>query len=325
MIVGMSNMVTPKIEREAEARNYGKFIISPLERGYGVTIGNALRRILLSSLEGAAVTSIRISDIPHEFTDIPGVREDVLRVMLNVKKLRLKLHDVDVSRLHLEVRGSGVITAADIIAPPEVEIVNPDLYLFTVDDQNTNLEIEMTVGRGRGYSPAEDRSGTLPIGELPVDAIYNPVYKVNWEVGHARVGQSTNYDRLILEIWTDGTIKPEEALSISARYMIEHLRYLAGVSEDTLLSVLEEDEEATRMSSEVIDVPIENLDLSVRVFNSLKRTGITTVGEVLELLEKGEDALLSIRNFGEKSLTELRAKLRERGYLQDEEESLDAE
>jgi len=325
VIVGMSNMVTPKIEREAEARNYGKFIISPLERGYGVTIGNALRRILLSSLEGAAVTSIRISDIPHEFTDIPGVREDVLRVMLNVKKLRLKLHDVDVSRLHLEVRGSGVITAADIIAPPEVEIVNPDLYLFTVDDQNTNLEIEMTVGRGRGYSPAEDRSGTLPIGELPVDAIYNPVYKVNWEVGHARVGQSTNYDRLILEIWTDGTIKPEEALSISARYMIEHLRYLAGVSEDTLLSVLEEDEEATRMSSEIIDVPIENLDLSVRVFNSLKRTGITTVGEVLELLEKGEDALLSIRNFGEKSLTELRAKLRERGYLQDEEESLDAE
>ncbi len=325
MIIGMSNMVTPKIELEAEARNYGKFVISPLERGYGVTIGNALRRILLSSLEGAAVTSIRISDIAHEFTDIPGVREDVLRVMLNVKKLRLKLYDVDIAHLHLEVRGSGVITAADIIAPPEVEIVNPDLYLFTVDDPDTNLEIEMTVGRGRGYSPAEDRSGTLPIGELPVDAIYNPVYKVNWEVGHARVGQSTNYDRLVMEIWTDGTIKPEEALSTSARYMIEHLRYLAGVSEETLLSVLEEDEEAARTSTEVIDVPIENLDLSVRVFNSLKRTGITTVGEVLELLEKGDDALLSIRNFGEKSLTELQVKLRERGYLQDEEESLNAE
>ncbi|RMF44190.1 MAG: DNA-directed RNA polymerase subunit alpha [Anaerolineae bacterium] len=324
-MIGMSNMVTPKIELEAEARNYGKFVISPLERGYGVTIGNALRRILLSSLEGAAVTSIRISDIAHEFTDIPGVREDVLRVMLNVKKLRLKLYDVDIAHLHLEVRGSGVITAADIIAPPEVEIVNPDLYLFTVDDPDTNLEIEMTVGRGRGYSPAEDRSGTLPIGELPVDAIYNPVYKVNWEVGHARVGQSTNYDRLVMEIWTDGTIKPEEALSTSARYMIEHLRYLAGVSEETLLSVLEEDEEAARTSTEVIDVPIENLDLSVRVFNSLKRTGITTVGEVLELLEKGDDALLSIRNFGEKSLTELQVKLRERGYLQDEEESLNAE
>ena len=324
----MSNMVTPKIEREAEARNYGKFVISPLERGYGVTVGNALRRILLSSLEGAAVTSIRISDVSHEFTDIPGVLEDVLRVMLNVKKLRLRLFDADTARLHLEVRGSGVITAADIIVPPEVEIINPDQYLFTVDDPNVNLEIEMTVERGRGYSPVEERSGSLPIGDLPVDAIFNPVRKVNWEVGHARVGQNTNYDKLILEIWTDGTITPEKALSLSARYMIEHLRHLVGVSEESLMSVLEESEEPGRMTSEALDVPIENLDLSVRVFNSLKRTGITTVGEVIELLEKGEDALLSIRNFGEKSLTELYTKLRERGYFLDEdedEEILDAE
>ncbi len=325
----MSNMVTPKIEREAEARNYGKFVISPLERGYGVTVGNALRRILLSSLEGAAVTSIRISDVSHEFTDIPGVLEDVLRIMLNVKKLRLKLHNADTARLHLEVRGSGVITAADIIVPPEVEIINPDLYLFTVDDPNVNLEIEMTVERGRGYSPVEERSGSLPIGDLPVDAVFNPVRKVNWEVGHARVGQNTNYDKLILEIWTDGTITPEKALSLSARYMIEHLRHLVGVSEESLMSALEESEEPGRMASEVLDIPIENLDLSVRVFNSLKRTGITTVGEVIELLEKGEDALLSIRNFGEKSLTELYAKLRERGYLldevEDEEEIIDAE
>ncbi len=331
MIVGMSNMVTPKIEREAEARNYGKFVISPLERGYGVTVGNALRRILLSSLEGAAVTSIRISDVSHEFTDIPGVLEDVLRIMLNVKKLRLILHNADTARLHLEARGSGVITAADIIVPPEVEIINPDLYLFTVDDPNVNLEIEMAVERGRGYSPVEERSGSLPIGDLPVDAIFNPVRKVNWEVGHARVGQNTNYDRLILEIWTDGTITPEKALSLSARYMIEHLRHLVGVSEESLMSALEESEEPGRMASEVLDIPIENLDLSVRVFNSLKRTGITTVGEVIELLEKGEDALLSIRNFGEKSLTELYAKLRERGYLPDEdeddekEETMDAE
>ncbi len=328
MIVGMSNMVTPKIEREAEARNYGKFVISPLERGYGVTVGNALRRILLSSLEGAAVTSIRISDVSHEFTDIPGVLEDVLRVMLNVKKLRLRLFDADTARLHLEVRGSGVITAADIIVPPEVEIINPDLYLFTVDDPNVNLEIEMTVERGRGYSPVEERSGSLPIGDLPVDAIFNPVRKVNWEVGHARVGQNTNYDKLILEIWTDGTITPEKALSLSARYMIEHLRHLVGVSEESLMSALEESEEPGRMASEALDIPIENLDLSVRVFNSLKRTGITTVGEVIELLEKGEDALLSIRNFGEKSLTELYAKLRERGYFLEEdedEETMDAE
>ncbi|GAB4524866.1 MAG: DNA-directed RNA polymerase subunit alpha [Anaerolineales bacterium] len=325
MIIGTSNMVTPKIEREAEARNYGKFVISPLERGYGVTIGNALRRVLLSSLEGAAVTSIRISDIAHEFTDIPGVREDVLRVMLNVKKIRMKLFDVDNARLYLEVRGSGVITAADIITPPEVEIVNPDQYLFTVDDQSTNLEIEMTVERGRGYSPSEDRSGTLPIGELPVDAIFNPVKKVNWEVGYARVGQSTNYDRLILEIWTDGTINPEETLSLSARYLIEHLRHLAGISEQALLASIEEGDEVARSGHDALDIPIENLDLSVRVFNSLKRTGITTVGEVLELLEKGEDALLSVRNFGDKSLSELYAKLRERNYLRDEDEQNDAE
>jgi len=325
VIVGMSNMVTPKVEREAEALNYGKFVIAPLERGYGVTIGNALRRVLLSSLEGAAITSIRISDISHEFTDIPGVREDVLRVMLNVKKVRMKLaENVDNARLLLEVRGSGVITAADIITPSEVEIVNPEQYLFTVDDQSTNLEIEMMVERGRGYSPSEDRSGTLPIGELPVDAIFNPVKKVNWEVGYVRVGQSTNYDRLTVEIWTDSTIRPEEVLSLSARYLIEHLRHLAGVSEEVLLSAIEEREEGVSSGYEVLDIPIENLDLSVRVFNSLKRTGITTVGDVIELLEKGEDALLSIRNFGEKSLTELYAKLREHGYLL-EDKQIDAE
>jgi DNA-directed RNA polymerase subunit alpha len=314
-------MVTPKIERKAEARNYGKFIISPLEQGYGTTLGNALRRVLLSSLEGAAITSIRIADVQHEFSDIPGVREDVIRVMLQIKQLRLKMHDVDTARLHLEVRGSGSVTAADIIAPPEVEIVNPDLYLFSVDDSNANLEIEMTVERGHGYSPADDRSGRLPIGELPVDAIYSPVRRVNWEVGSARVGQSTNYDRLVLEIWTDGTIGPEEALSASARILIEHLRHLAGISEATLAIMTEEIEEGSRLTSEMIETPIENLDLSVRVFNSLKRTGITTVGEVLELLEKGEEAVMSIRNFGEKSLDELRQKMREKGYLKDENES----
>lgn len=323
-MIGLSNMVTPKIEREAEARNYGKFIISPLERGYGITLGNALRRVLLSSLEGAAVTSIRIADVQHEFSDIPGVREDVIRVMLQIKQLRMKLYDVDTARMHLEVRGGGVVTAADIIAPPEVEIVNPDLYLFTVDDNSANLEIEMTVERGRGYSPADDRTGRLPIGELPVDAIYSPVRRVNWDVGYARVGQSTNYDKLILEIWTDGTIGPEESLSTSAKLLIDHIRHLAGVSEETLTTVTEIEEEGSRLTSEMIETPIENLDLSVRVFNSLKRTGITTVGEVIELLEKGDEAVMSIRNFGEKSLDELRQKMREKGYLEDENEE-DAE
>lgn len=320
-MIGLSNMVTPKIEREAEARNYGKFIISPLERGYGITLGNALRRILLSSLDGTAVTSIRIGDVQHEFSDIPGVREDVIRVMLQIKQLRMKLYDVENSHMHLEVRGAGQVTAADIITQPEVEITNPDLYLFTVDDENTNLEIDLTVERGRGYSPAEERIGKLPIGEMPVDAIFSPVRRVNWDVGNARVGQSTNYDRLVFEIWTDGTFSPEDALSTSAKILIDHLRHLAGISEETLAAISEEHDEGSRLTSEMIETPIENLDLSVRVFNSLKRTGITTVGEVLELLEKGDEAVMSIRNFGEKSLEELRQKMREKGYLQDKSEN----
>jgi len=286
-VIGLTNMVTPKIEREAEARNYGKYAISPLERGYGITLGNALRRVLLSSLEGAAVTSIRIADVQHEFREIPGVREDVIRVMLQIKQLRMKMYDVDTARLHLEVRGAGIVTAADIIATTEIEIVNPDLYLFTVDANETSLEIELTAERGRGYSPADERSGSLPISELPVDAIFSPIRRVNWESGSARVGQSTNYDRLVMEIWTDGTVGPEEGLSDGAKIMIEHLRHLAGVSEESLTIIATEEEESSRLTSEMIETPIENLDLSVRVFNSLKRTGITTVGEVLELREKG--------------------------------------
>jgi len=313
-------MVTPKVERAAEARNYGKFVVSPLERGYGVTLGNALRRVLLSSLDGAAVTSVRISDVLHEFSDIPGVREDVIQVTLQVKQLRLMLHDVDTAHLHLDVRGEGVVTAADIVTPPEVEIVNPDLYLFTVDDSKTKLEIDMTVERGRGYSPATERSGHLPIGELPVDAIYSPVKRVNWNVSSARVGQSTNYDRLTLEVWTDGTISPERALGTASKVMIDHLRFMAGVSEETLSIGIEKEVTGSRLTSEAAETPIENLDLSVRVFNSLKRTGITTVGDVLELLEKGDEAVMSIRNFGEKSLDELRQKMREKGFLRDEKE-----
>ena len=317
MVIATS-LVMPKIEREAMARNYGKFIISPLESGYGITLGNALRRVLLASLEGTAVSSIRITDVSHEFSDIPGVREDVLQVMLNVKRLRLLMHEGDSARLRLEVHGEGVVTAADIVTPAEVDIVNPDLYLFTVDDDKARLEIEMNVQRGRGYSPSEER-GRLPIGELPTDAIYSPVRRVHFEVGRARVGQDTSFDRLLLEIWTDGTMKPAEALSKSAQILMAHLRDLAGVTEESLLLAASQ-EEPSRLASEVYDTPIENLDLSVRVFNSLKRTGITTVGEVLDMLEKGADAILSIRNFGEKSLDELKSRLQEKGYLPDEAE-----
>ena len=319
-----TNIVMPKIEREAVARNYGKFVISPLEAGYGITIGNALRRVLLSSLEGAAVTSIRITDVPHEFSDIPGVREDVLQFMLNLKKLRLILHEGDSAHLRLEVKGEGVVTAADIIAPAEVEIINPELYLLTVDDDKAHLEIEMKVERGRGYSPSDER-GRLPIGELPTDAIFNPVRRVHYDVGRARVGQDTSFDRLIMEIWTDGTIKPEEALSQSAQILMAHLRDISGVTEESLTLAAAEEEEP-RVASEIFETPIENLDLTVRVFNSLKRTGITSVGEVLEMLEKGEEAMLSIRNFGEKSLDELKERLREKGYLKDgDEEEAEAE
>lgn len=317
-MTALSNMVTPKVEREAEARNYGKFIISPLEKGYGTTLGNALRRVLLSSLDGAAVTAIRISNVLHEFSEIEGVREDVIQVMLQIKKLRMKLHDVDLSHMHLEVHGEGEVTAADIQVPPEIEIENPDLYLFTVD-QATDLEIEFTVETGRGYSPANERTGRLPIGDLPVDAIFSPVRRVNWGVSSARVGQDTNYDRLALEIWTDGTINPEDSLSTASKIIVEHLRFIAGINDEMLSMPIEEEETESLMNSEVIETPIENLDLSVRVFNSLKRTGITTVGDVLDLLEKGEDAVMSIRNFGEKSLSELVEKMQEKGYLPTDE------
>jgi len=313
-VLGMNNMVTPKIERVAEARAYGKYEINPLERGYGITLGNALRRVMLSSMEGSAVTSIRIAEIDHEYDTIPGVQEDVLRLMLNIKKLRLILHEGDLSNMHLEIKGEGVVTAADIITPAEIEIVNPDLYLMTVDGRRKSLTIELTVGRGRGYLPTENRKDRLPIGELPIDAIYNPVRRVNFEVGSARVGQSTEYDNLTVEVWTDGTLEPEEALSKSSKILMGHLQHLAGVTAESLAAMVEV-EEPVEPEDEIVDIPIEELDLSVRVFNSLKRTGITTVREVMELNTKGDDALLSIRNFGVKSLTELKDKLEEHGYL----------
>lgn len=324
--MAQTNMVTPVLKRENDSLNYAKFIIGPLEQGYGVTLGNSLRRVLLSSLNGAAVTSVRISDTLHEFSEIPGVREDVLQIMLQVKLLRLKMHEGDVSHMHLDVSGEGVVTAADIQVTSETEIVNPEIYLFTVDDSKTQLTIDFTVERGRGYLPSSERGGNLPIGELPVDAIFSPVQRVNFNVGNARVGQSTNYDRLTLEIWTDGTIRPEEALGSAGKFLIEQFRLIAGVEEE-LIEVIETpvEEVPQRISSEAADLPIESLDLSVRVFNSLKRTGVTTVGDVIELLEKGEEAVMSIRNFGEKSLDELRDKMMEKGYIKDESDESEAE
>lgn len=314
-----NNMVLPhKVEGDATSRNYGRFIISPLESGFGLTLGTALRRVLLSSLPGASVTSIRVSDVHHEFSAVPGVREDMTQLILQVKQLRLKMFDGESARLRLEHRGEGTVTAADIICPPEVEIVNTDLYLFTVDAADAHLEIEFEVQAGRGYSPAEDR-GRLPIGELPVDAIFSPIRRVNFDVERARVGQRTNYDKLVIEIWTDGTIRPEDALSEAAKILMKHLTVIGGVMYEPIddMDRSADEPETGGIRRELYDKPIEELDLSVRVFNSLKRTGITTIGDVLDMLGRGPDAMLAIRNFGEKSLDELVVKLRDKGYLTD--------
>ncbi|MCL4871959.1 MAG: DNA-directed RNA polymerase subunit alpha [Anaerolineae bacterium] len=299
------------------SRKYGRFVIGPMERGFGTTFGNALRRVLLSSLPGAAVTSIRVTDVAHEFSAIPYVREDMMQLILQVKQLRLKLHGTDLARMRLEVHGTGTVTAADLITPPELDIINPELYLFTVDSDEAFLEIEMTVETGRGYSSSDER-GRLPIGELPVDAIFSPVVRVSYEVEKTRVGQVANYDLLTLEIWTDGTIRPEEALAQASQILMQQLRPIAGVSEESLLPIIEEKKEEL-ITNEAYDTPIEHLDLSVRVFNSLKRTGITKVGEMLEMLGRGEETMLAIRNFGEKSLDELKSQLQAKGFLKDDE------
>lgn len=314
----MLNLVLPQIECEVGTQNYGRFVVSPLENGYGTTLGNALRRVLLSSLTGAAVSSIRVSDVPHEFSTIPGVKEDMMLLLLNVKQIRFKMYTEEPMRLRLSVEGEGVVTAGDLICPPEVEVINPEQYLFTVDDPDSVLDIEMTVEVGRGYSPSEDR-GKLPIGELPVDAIYSPIRKVNYNVDAARVGQMTNYDSLSLEIWTDGTIRPEEALDLAAQLLIRHLSLFADVE---AITVEEEPaaEEEEGIASRLYDTPIEELDLSVRVYNCLKRTGVTKVGEVLEKMAKGPEEMLAIRNFGQKSLDELRLNLAAKGFLEPEED-----
>jgi DNA-directed RNA polymerase subunit alpha len=283
-----------------------------LESGFGVTIGNALRRVLLSSLPGAAVTSVRISDVSHEYTTIPGVREDVMQIILQIKQLRLRMEGQEPMRMSLQVRGAGTVTAGDIQAPPEIEILNPDLYLFTVEGAKARLDLEFAVEYGRGYARSDER-GRMPIGELPVDAIFSPVRRVTFNTDRVRVGQLTNYDNLSIEIWTDGRMAPLDALKDAARNLVVHLRLVAGLALEE--EEEEEEEEEGGLPREIYEVPIEQLDLSVRVFNALRRTGITSVGEVLEMLSLGDDTLLTIRNFGQKSLDELRERLEERGFM----------
>jgi DNA-directed RNA polymerase subunit alpha len=283
-----------------------------------------MRRALLSSLEGAAITGMRIVDIPHEFTAIPGVREDVIQVMLRLKQIRLILNGEGPQYMTLRVEGEGVVTAGDIIAPPEIEIVNPDLYLFTVDDPEAQLDFEFTVEKGRGYLPADGR-GRMAVGMLPVDAIFNPVRRVTFRVEQARVGQLTDYDRLSMEIWTDGRIQPLDALKDAARILVTHLRLVAGAEMEP-----EEEEGVAEPEEEDIPhrayaTPIEDLGLGVRVYNALKRTGISNVGEILEMMKRGEDALLAIRNFGEKSLEELEEQLEAHDFWSEDEAEAEEE
>ena len=306
----MLEITLPRIKNTKTQGNYASYDIEPLEAGYGMTLGNALRRVLLSSLPGAAVTSIRIDGVQHEFQDIPNVTEDVTEIVLNVKKLRLRSFSDHPVSMRLEVSGERVVTAADILAPSTVEIVNPDLYIATLDNNDARLEMELVVETGKGYVPADSKEDQ-PIGVIPVDAIYTPVQKVNYNVEHTRVGQITNYDKIVLEMWTDGTITPDEALRQSADILVRHFTQLANYR-----AVLIEPEKAPLSSipipPKIYETPIEELDLSVRAYNCLKRSNITKVGQVLSM---NEDDLLGVRNFGEKSLQELREKLLLRNFL----------
>jgi DNA-directed RNA polymerase subunit alpha len=307
--------VTPQVRKLETSANYGKFDIEPLDPGFGTTLGNTLRRVLLSSLWGAAVTSIQIDGVAHEFTAIPHVKEDVTEVILNLKKLRLKTFTEDPITLTLDVKGPADVRAANIQATSDVEIVNPDLYICTLAAKG-HLRMELNVERGKGYVPAErNKREGQPIGVIPIDSIFSPVEKANFVVEKTRVGQSTDYDRLIIEVWTDGTMSPEEAVSHSAELFTQHLNLFVRFRDS-----IEKHEQELRGEktgqNRLMDTPIEELDLSVRAFNCLKANEIQTVGQ---LLQKREEELLALRNFGRKSLDEIKEKLVEKGFIKPEE------
>ena len=287
--------------------------------GYGTTLGNALRRVLLSSLEGAAVTSIQVRDVYHEFSSLPGVKEDVTAIVLNIKKLRLKSHASHPVQLKLLKSGAGAVTAADIMETGDVEVVNPEQALMTLDSDDVTIEMDLTVERGVGYLAAE-RSDQLPIGVIPVDAIFTPVRKVNYHVENTRVGQMTNYDKLTLEIETDGTLAPEEALSRAAEILVAQFSLFTSTGK-ALVGLDRSMNGAASLPANILDMPIEELDLPMRAYNSLKRNNIVKVGQLLHLQD--ED-LLRMRNFGKKSLDEMKERLRMRGFLPPEEEGATA-
>jgi len=314
----MIELESPQIEPVEEVGTYAKYEAGPLQAGYGVTLGNALRRVLLSSLEGAAVTSIQIRDVYQEFSTIPGVKEDVTQIVLNVKKLRLKSYVAHPVPLRLLKSGAGAVTAADIAESADVEIVNPDLLLMTLDTDDVTIEMDLTVERGVGYLAAE-RAEALPIGVIAVDAIFTPVRKVNYWVEAMRVGQMTNFDKLTIEIETDGTITPEESLSRSAEILVNQFRPFITIGSAALPGDMTSGG-IPQLPANMLDMPIEELDLPMRAYNSLKRNNIVKVGQLLQL--KDED-LLRMRNFGRKSLDEMKERLRMRGFIVPESEAIE--
>jgi len=305
----------PRIDEVHAEGNLSRFEVTPLQEGYGVTLGNALRRVLLSSLEGAAVTSIQINGVFHEFSTIENVKEDVTQIVLNVKKLRLRSFARHALTLKLVKRGAGPVTAADIAESADVEIVNPDLVLLTLDSDSGSIEMDLTVENGMGYRPAE-HTEEMPIGVVPVDAIFSPVRRVNYQVEKTRVGQMTNYDKLSLEIETDGTTTAEAALSQAADILMREFGRFAQIGRP---STGEAEESPVAPSANLLDAPIEELDLPMRAYNSLKRNSITKIGQVLSL---SDDEFLRMRNFGQKSLDELKERLALRGFISPEATSM---
>ena len=315
--------VNPQLTVEEETETYARLVAGPLEAGYGITLGNALRRVLLSSLEGCAIVSVRIDQVEHEFSTIQGMQEDTTEFLLNVKEIRLRALSNRTGTLALDAQGPGVITAADIQVPADLEIVNPDLYLCRLDTKDARLNVEFHTQLGKGYIPAGSIEG-LPIGVIPVDAIFSPVRKVNYRVEKTRVGQSTNFDKLVLELWTDGTIGPVEAVGQSADILMDQFSLFSlmgrpDVSYGGAMIGSPVSAATLGMAPDRYNTPIEDLQLSVRAYNCLKRSGLMTVGQVLE---KSEDELLALRNFGRKSYDELRDRLIELTYIDPNAEGL---
>ena len=301
----------PNIHKVEETDNYGKFVVEPLERGYGTTLGNSLRRVMLASLPGAAITSIQIDGVLHEFSTVQGVTEDVTQIILNLKQVALKIDSEDAKDLEIDVKGPAEVTAADIQGDGDVTILNSDLHIATVSD-GAELHVKMTADKGRGYSSADDnktRMEGLAIGVLPIDSIYTPIERVNYTVENTRVGQSNDYDKLTLDVWTNGSLTPTEAISLAAKILTEHMTMFVNLTEEAQVTQVMVEREETHQEK-VLDKTIEELDLSVRSYNCLKRADIQTVKD---LTERTEADMMKVRNLGTKSLDEIKLKLAELG------------